>query len=311
MLGALVRRLPIGCFDPLRRGAVSLRRGSLPRSLCIGVLKIAAGAHGSGLAARIDAVRPLDAPGIRFRAVDSMVMDAVYWFGVQGYEGRAVEVWTGLCRTARSVLEVGGNVGLFTVLGGRAAGGLYTVVEPVPEVAAVLRDNLRLNGIDRVEVLEAAAIAASAPAEMTLSIPTEGRAAPVGSHLVGDVEVSGRASARQIKVAGLPFAALFAGRDLIKIDAEGIEADLLGAVRDAIIRDRPTLMIELLPTATRLAALLAELAEAASYTVWIIPAWGSDTIVRVPAGALTADLPARHRSKDVVLSAIDLPAARG
>jgi FkbM family methyltransferase len=73
-----------------------------------------------------------------------------------------------LCRKVKSVLEIGGNVGLFTVIGGQAASGQYTGMEPVLAVAAVLRRNLRRNGLTAVEVLEAAAIPDLAPREVIL-----------------------------------------------------------------------------------------------------------------------------------------------
>jgi FkbM family methyltransferase len=306
VLHALARTVPLSYYYPLRRGAVALRRGSLPRSACIAVLKLAATARRGRLAGELSEIRPLDLPEVTFRPIDSMVMDAVYWFGVQGYEGKLADVWVNFCGHARSVLEVGGNVGLFSVIGARATAGRYSVVEPVPGIAAVLRDNLLRNGLGRVEVIQGAAIAAETPREVVLSIPDEGRAAPVGSHLIEGVEISGRSSAAQIRVAGVPFRSLVAGRDLIKIDAEGIEAELLSAARDIILAERPTLVIELLPSATKLAALLGELARVAGYAIHIVPQWGSDTIVTIAAETLTADMPSRHNAKDVVLSRIAL-----
>jgi hypothetical protein len=58
---------------------VFFRRGSLPRKICVAVLKLPARAHRGQLAALLPEIRPLDAPQFVFRSVDSMVMDAVYW----------------------------------------------------------------------------------------------------------------------------------------------------------------------------------------------------------------------------------------
>ncbi len=254
------------------------------------------------LSARLTEIRPIDRASLVFRSTDSMVMDAVYWSGVQGYEGIVATVWATLCRRAQSVLEVGGNVGLFTVIGANASGASYTVLEPVPRNVAVLRENLGLNGLNRVEVLHAAAIPGAAPAEVTLNIPDEGRDAPVGAHLTEGVEVEGRSSSNRIRVAGLPFRDLLAGRDLLKIDAEGIEAELLESARDIILAHRPTMVVEVLPEATRLAALIAELATAAGYLIHVVPEWGSETIVTVAARDFTASSPGQYHSKDVVLS---------
>jgi FkbM family methyltransferase len=205
------------------------------------------------------------------------------------------------------VLEIGGNVGLFTVIGAHASVASYTVVEPVPAVTAVLRDNLARNGLTRVEVLQAAAIPDTVPTEVTLNIPDEGRGVPVGSQLTDGVEVQGRSSASRIRVAGRPFRDLIAGHDLVKIDAEGIEAKLLESARDIILTERPTLLIEILPSATHLAALIADFARAAGYAIYILPEWGADTIFTVTADEFTAALPERFNSKDIVLSAAPLP----
>lgn len=267
------------------------------------MLKRVARSHRHHLCERLAEIRPIDAPNLSFKAVDSMVMDAIYWLGITGYEGRVSDVWVELCRGAQSILEVGGNIGLFTILGATATSGRYTVVEPLPEVAGVLRANLSRNGLlGRVELLEAAAIPESKARDVLLNVPDEGRDAPVGAHLVEGVEVIGRSSLRHLKVPGIPIAGLASGRDVIKIDAEGIEAALLSAIRDVLIATRPALLIEVLPEAARLGELIADLAREASYIIYIVPEYGSDVIVPVSPDNFTADLPRRYRSKDVVLS---------
>jgi FkbM family methyltransferase len=252
-------------------------------------------------------IRPLDAPDLSFEAIDSMVMEQVYWFGVQGYEGRVADIWASLCQRAGSVLEIGGNVGLFTVVGGRAAEGRqYTVVEPVPEVAAVLRRNLQRNGLTAVEILEAAAIPDPAPRAVSLNIPSENRDMPVGAHLLDGVEIAARSSLRVISTNGIPFRSLMEGRDLVKIDAEGAEFSLLHAARDIILHLRPTLLIEVLPEAERLGQLLADLANQANYSIYILPEFGSEQIVKVSPAQFSAHLPQRYNSKDVVLTTSSL-----
>lgn len=288
---------------PFREGAVRLRRGTALRSACVLVLKAAARACPVPLAMLLAEIRPLDAADVSFEPVDSQVMDAVFWFGVQGYEGRVADVWTTLCRGARSVLEIGGNVGLFTVLGGRVTAGKYTVLEPVPGVAAILAANLRRNHLEgRVTLLRAAAVPASTAGTVALNVPDEQRAAPVGAHLMDQGEVSGRGTQQILTVPGLPFRDLVAGCDVIKIDAEGIEADLLESARDLILERRPALLIEVLPESRRLGQLLSELAREGRYTLSVVPEYGSDRIVVVAPNTFSSDLPARYNSKDILLS---------
>jgi FkbM family methyltransferase len=308
----ILRAIPLAFFAPFRLGAVRFVRGTLPRKICVGVAKLGAKAWAGRLSRHLSQVVPLDRPDLTFAATDSMVIDAVYWYGVQGYEGMVADIWITHCRGANSILEVGGNVGLFTVIGGQATAGRYTVVEPLPANAAVLRDNLQRNGLKQVEVLQAAAIPAANPATVRIAIPDEHRDAPVGAHLSLDSEVSGRSIANELEVPGLPFRSLAEGRDLIKIDAEGIEAVLIESGWDVIARFRPTLMIEVLPESRQLAALIARLATEVGYEINVLPEWGSDRAVPIAAAAFEATTPQRFNSKDVLLTpALDDRADRG
>lgn len=302
--------IPLSFYTPLRYAAVRLRRRNPLRVLCVPILKFGQRSYRLQLADRLAEIRPLDAPDFSFQPTDSMVMDAVYWFGVRGYEGKLADVWVELCGQARSILEIGGNVGLFTTIGGRAAQGDYTVVEPVPQVANVLRANLARNGLCHVRVIEGAAIPAMTPQTVRLSVPNEQRAAPVGAHLEAAVEVFGRGSWQVLDVDGIPAADLFEGRDLIKIDAEGIEAELLKAADGSIRRNRPSLLIEVLPEAIRLGDALAQYARELGYTISIVPAYGSGVITTVAPNSFSSDVPRRYNSKDVLLSVTPLESVR-
>lgn len=71
----------------------------------------------------------------------------------------------------------------------------------------------------------------------------------MGAHRVDDVEVSGRGTSEVITIRGLSFANLIAGRDLMKIDAEGIEFELLRGSLPELLAGGPTLLLEILPEA--------------------------------------------------------------
>jgi FkbM family methyltransferase len=294
------------CLWPARRLVVWGHRGQLLRS--VAVLAIRPFATRSQWLRGLDLVRPMDRPQLTFAASDSMVMRAVYWYGVQGYEGILSTLWERLSARSSSILEVGGNVGLYAVLGGSFAQGRYTVLEPLPQVAEQVRINLGLNNIRGVEVLQAAAIPMLEEQLVQLNVPEEAAGMPVGAHLVVGSEVNRRSTDQILSVQGLPFARLAKDRDLIKIDAEGIEAALLESAADEIERARPTLVIEVLPEATHLAELLGTLARRIGYRLYAVPAYGSDELVRLDPGAFDSHVPAMHRSKDVILTDLDLEA---
>ncbi len=292
---------------PLRWGVVRLHRGHPLRSLCVAALKPFE--RRGDLLRGLARVVPLDRKDLSFEPSDSMVMQSVYWFGVQGYEGVLADMWADLCARARSVLEVGGNVGLYAVIGGRAARGVYTVVEPVPEIARVLQANLTRNGLEQVELLQAAVIPGTQMQDVELNVPDEGTDNPVGAHLVVGSEVKARSSQRVRTVKGYPFVQLLQGRDLVKIDAEGLEHALLAGAEQALKESRPTLLVEVLPESPQLAAFIARLAREAGYLIHVPPAYGDQQVVIVPPERFDATTPRQHRSKDVVLSTVALRGA--
>lgn len=289
---------------PFRLLVVRMERGSLLRKICVATLKIFKGKM--QISVLLNEVRPLDAPQVTFEAVNSMVLDDIYWFGLQGYEGRLADVWVTLCQQADDILEIGGNIGVFTIIGGKVAKARYTVLEPVPVNAAILRRNLLRNRITTVTVLEAAAVPGPEDSKVHLNIPIEGRDAPVGAHLTVGVEVNGRSSESIIPVEGLSFKRLIKSCDLIKIDAEGIEAELLSSVFSEIILTKPTLIIEVLPEAKQLGELIARISQIVKYNIYIIPAYGINFITKVDPESFTSTLPKKYFSKDVVLSTMDI-----
>lgn len=302
MLDRIIRALPLACYRPLRIAAARMPRSSLVRQGCVFVLQRAHHAHRNRLMERLSEVRPFDAPDLRFAPANSMVLETVYWYGIRGYEGMVPRVWRSFASRAQSILEIGGNVGIYTTIGARLSSGRYTVVEPVPEVASHLRKNIAINGITGVEILEAAAVPHERERDVLLNIPSEPNDVPVGSHLIEGTEVSDRSSSKTISVRGVPFRNLAEHRDLIKIDAEGIEAELLVSALDIIKKNKPTMIIEVLPDSENLARLLKDIAISCGYNLWALPEFGHDNPIALNFDQFDSSTPGRFNAKDVLLS---------
>jgi FkbM family methyltransferase len=149
----------------------------------------------------------------------------------RSYEAFSARLLANVAHSRDLFVDVGAHVGFYTVLFARTRPGVPALaVEPVPETFAVLRKNLELNGLDRVEALEAAVsdeagrrtfqIAAAsdscgfyphdqAPALSTLEVRTETLTALLGRFPQ-------------------------ARRPLIKIDAEGHEPAVLEGLAGAL-----------------------------------------------------------------------------
>ncbi|MHC1560543.1 FkbM family methyltransferase [Actinomycetospora sp. C-140] len=201
--------------------------------------------------------------GERLEVVGSRTERVLWWFGEQGYEAAEAAWWRRLCAGARDVLEIGANIGYYSVVGAAAAPvGAYTAVEAQPDAAAIVRRNLDLNGLHHATVLAAAAVGDGAPDHLELALPDQEshQTAPTGSYLRESAEgVDDRAARRSVTVRTTPASELFAGRDLVKLDIEGSEADVLTAARPAILASRPVLLVEVLGGARRLHGVLADL----------------------------------------------------
>jgi FkbM family methyltransferase len=302
----MVGPLPVPVADALRKAVIPgngippgrMRRAVL-RGLCAG-----------GIPRAVSTFRLVDNPDLEFVAVDSQVLGQLYWSGEQGWEPELLPWWRRLCRRSESVLELGANVGWFTVQAARAAPGVHQVaVEPHPFSVRICRANLALNGIDSVEVVGAAAVADPALTSVRLLVPADQLATPTVAFLPSGTELP-RAMTRDVTtvldVPAVDVRALLAGADLVKLDVEGQEHALLTAGLDVLRERRPTIVVEVLPGTPRLRALLAGLCRHDGYRCY---APTPDRLVELEAARLaTVRLKEEFGGQDVVLCATEPPA---
>ncbi|WP_213450377.1 FkbM family methyltransferase [Rhizomonospora bruguierae] len=300
LLNGAVGHLPPAVAAPLRRPVPGgpmlravrgvLRRGGVPRAVRTFTLP--------------------DNPTLRFVNVDSLVLQQLYWFGERGWEPELLPWWRYLCRRSASILELGANVGYFTVQGAAAApGARYTAVEPHPFSVRVCRQNLALNRIESVRVLAAAATDGDGAGRITLSIPWEQLATPTVAFVAGDCELPGSMADRPGTAITVPTAdvrTLLGGVDLLKLDVEGQEHALLRAGWRQLRESRPAIVVELLPGTPQLRGVLKDLCDQLGYRCYV-PA--PDRLVPLGADRLAAvQVQREYGVNDVVLAARhDLP----
>jgi FkbM family methyltransferase len=300
----VVGPLPVPVADRLRRRLAARRTapGLLLRALLRGLYR-------GGIPRAVVRFHLLDHPDLEFVAVGSQVLEQLYWRGEQGWEPELLPWWRAFCRTSRSVLELGANVGYFAVQGGRAAPGVrYVAVEPHPVSAGICRTHLALNGVPSVQVVEAAAVADTGVTSVSLHVPAEQAATPTIAFLTAGTELprdlAGDVTA-VIDVPAVDVRQLVDGVDLVKLDVEGQEHLLLAAMRAHLRARQPALFVEVLPGTVQLRALLAELCTADGYRCY---AMSRDGLVELDGGRLaTARLMDEFGCQDVLLCAGDLP----
>jgi FkbM family methyltransferase len=267
------------------------------------------GLFSGGIPRAVSTFRLVDNPDLQFVAIDSQVLEQLYWCGEQGWEPELLPWWRAFCRRSRSVLELGTNIGYFAVQGGRAAPDVrYVAVEPHPVSAEICRAHLALNHVTSVEVIEAAAVADPAVSSVPLLVPADQAATPTVAFLSSDTELPAdmaRDVATVIDVPAIDVRRLLDGVDLIKMDVEGQEHVLLAAIREHLRERRPTLFVEVLAGTVQLRALLAELCATDGYRCHALSRQG---LVELDGEQLaTARLMDEYGCQDVILCAADLP----
>jgi FkbM family methyltransferase len=200
--------------------------------------------------AAVETFEVIGRPDLSLVNVESVGTRVIFWTGHRWVtqHGAGLEIWERLSERADDIVELGANVGFYTIAGGKAARGRYTAVEPHPNSCATLQRNLKLNGLAEVEVLEAAVVPSPAPPTVELICTTgTDRDAPSGAMVKGS-SFEGHESLREtttVVVPAVPIGDAVAGRDLVKIDVEGLEAKLLEDAWDHLLAAKPAIMIEI------------------------------------------------------------------
>ena len=145
------------------------------------------------------------------------------------------------------VLDIGANIGWFTLLGAKLSGskGKVYSFEPRPETAKMLRRTIDHNNLqDQVQVFETAL--SDRWGEMKLAVVPNAEN-PGGSFLITDNNSSDYMPYVSIKTAPLDEMIKGVKADFIKIDVEGAEPMVFAGARKTIQSSRPIILSELHP----------------------------------------------------------------
>lgn len=176
-------------------------------------------------------------------AGDTQAAGAI-WHGIGAAEPETYRWLSALAARSRVFLDVGANVGLYTLALAATRPDLTVVAfEPVPRVFEALRRNVALNGLSNVR-LSAAAVS-DRTGTQPLFVPAGG--VPVEATLLSGlrantsrIEVPTVTIDRAVEQYGLP------GVDLVKVDVEGCELAVLRGTAATIAAHTPTFVCEIL-----------------------------------------------------------------
>ncbi len=175
-----------------------------------------------------------------------------------------------------TLVDVGANIGFFTLVGAACVGaaGRVVALEPDPRIAAVLRQNVAMNGLPHVRVMQVAAADTAGMAVLA------GFSEAAGNWGTSSLSHATPAGAPTFEVRCAPLDQLMdeaevASADLVKVDVEGAEHRVLRGMRDGLRAGRyGRVMVEMHPWEhADFTAALEEMAEemrSAGYTGWLV-----------------------------------------
>lgn len=210
-----------------------------------------------------------------------------YVFLTGTYEPDTARLFETLVHPGSTVLDVGANIGFFSLLSASLArnGGRVLAFEPAPRARSRLEENIALNNLRTVEVHSFCA--SNTAGSVTLYEGPEEHTGISSMRPLGGETAAIEVAARAIDDL-LP--SLTAVR-LVKIDVEGAELLALEGMRQLVDRDRPFLIIEVTDSYLRAfghdARQLLEWLTAKSYQTYKIGDRGLSRVAGMSADAGT------------------------
>lgn len=140
-------------------------------------------------------------------------------------------------------LDVGANVGFFSLLAARAVGATGSVhaIEPVPSNARQVEINAAANGFANISVVEAAASSTSGTTTLLLA---EHPGGAVVASAGTPPDPAGSLEVRTVTVDELVRSGALRPPTVIKIDVEGAEVDALEGMVETLREHRPVVVCE-------------------------------------------------------------------
>lgn len=178
---------------------------------------------------------------------EDWALNALYWHGFDAADAQDVAIFKALAGEARTVLDVGANIGLFAVTAARAnPGAKVHAFEPLPAVYEVLVDVIARNRAANVRAHRLALSDRAGTA--TLHVPRKRECNVRDASLMDgwredcdDVEVELTTLDRFVEAHGV------ADVDLAKVDVETAEPLVVAGGMRTLREMRPAILCEVLP----------------------------------------------------------------
>lgn len=206
------------------------------------------------------------------------IASMLYWQGISGWEPETLPVFLRLINAGMTVLDVGANTGLFSLLAARRSPSVVVhAVEPVPRVFAALQANVARNGFTNVVCHRLALSDHDGPVSMYVpddEIPLMASLSPAWRPGSDRIEVDAQTLDQFVGRLNLTDV------DVLKIDTEGTESDVLAGATETLLTKRPFVICEVLSEGNT-AAHLDEQMTAADYLFFLLGREGPRATERI------------------------------
>ena len=171
---------------------------------------------------------------------DAAVGAAIAASGV--YEPHVTAVFAARLRPGMTVVDIGANIGWFTLLAASRVGpeGRVLAVEPNPLNARMLEASRQANGLDNVLLLPVAAGVRNGAVALHRTYSN------ASTTPLDRIDIHAAEVVPMIRLDDV-YPADWGPVELVKIDVEGAEALALGGLENVLRRDRPAIISELSP----------------------------------------------------------------
>ncbi len=163
-----------------------------------------------------------------------------YQYLANQYENRVCKATLRFLKSGAVCADVGAHIGFFTLLMAKIVGprGKVYAFEAFPENAALLRSNVKLNAYENTVVVENKAVGSTSCEDVALYLGPSSFESSIMLHQDCD----------SITVPGISLGDYFSDveqLDFVKMDIEGAESQAIPAMREQLIRLRPTVLLEI------------------------------------------------------------------
>ena len=229
--------------------------------------------HGIRIGA-VDCAHPSGKTLHLWAAEGDHLANLLWWRGWDGYEPASTRPWVQLSRRATTIVDIGANIGIFTLLAAAANPDAHVFAfEPMSKNFEELQRNAHLNPELKITCVRAAV--AATEGEVVLNVHNA-ETFDCQASIAPDTQLK----AVSMRQETCPQTSLddycrlngVAAVGLIKIDVEGAEPLVLAGMGVILARDRPDIIVEILNE--EVAAAVAAVALAHGYTHFLLTSDG-------------------------------------